>query len=79
MSTEHQLRVHFFSIFFTFALIYQEIEGINDSKIDFFYLIEELFHTYMLVKFWFSAEELLSYEKALISRRKKHCSQVVTF
>ena len=51
MSAEYQLRVHFFSIFFTFALIYQEIEGINDSKIDFFYLIEELFHTYMLVKF----------------------------
>ena len=58
MSTEHQLCVHVFSIFFTFALIYQEIEGMNDSEIDFFYVIEELFYTNMLVKFWFSDEEL---------------------
>ena len=36
MSTEHQLCVHFFSVFFTFALIYQEIEGMNDSEIDVF-------------------------------------------
>ena len=43
MSTEHQLCVHVFSIFFTFALIYQEIEGMNDSEIDVFMLLKNCF------------------------------------
>ena len=43
MSTEHQLHVHFFAIFFTVALIYQEIEGMNDSKIDVFMLLKNYF------------------------------------
>ena len=40
MSTEHQLRVHFFSIFFIVPLTYLEIEGMNDSEIDVFVLVE---------------------------------------
>ena len=40
MSTEHQLRVHFFSIFFIVALTYLKIEGMNDSEIDVFVLVE---------------------------------------
>ena len=43
MSTEHQLRVHVFSIFFIVALIYQEIEGINNSEIDVFMLLKNCF------------------------------------
>ena len=38
MSTEYQLRVHFFAIFFIVALICQEIEGMNDTEIDVFML-----------------------------------------
>ena len=46
MSIEHQLRVHFFAIFFTVALTYQEIEGMNDSEIDVFMLLKNCFiHT----------------------------------
>ena len=40
MSTEDQLRIDFFSIFFIVALIYQEIEGMNDSKIDVLMLLK---------------------------------------
>ena len=40
MSTEYQLRVHVFSIFFIVALIYQEIEGMNDREIDVFMLLK---------------------------------------
>ena len=40
MSTEHQLRVHFFSIFFIVPLTHLEIEGMNDSEIDVFVLVE---------------------------------------
>ena len=43
MSTEHQLRVHVFSIFFIVALIYQEIEGMNDSEFAVFMLLKNCF------------------------------------
>ena len=43
MSTKHQLRVHVFSIFFMVALIFQEIEGMNDSEFAVFRLLKNCF------------------------------------